>query len=106
MLTLKKGRIGNWRRLALLLFTFCALPVSAQQLSIMSGVTKELPTNDHSFAYVADYSEPLNKLFSYSLVYVNEGHLIDHHRDGLGAQIWAGFELTPRWSIKAGAGPY
>ena len=83
-----------------------APPAGAQQLSIMSGVTKELPTNDHSFAYVADYSGPLNKIFSYSLVYVNEGHLIDHHRDGIGAQLSAGYNLTPRWSIKAGVGPY
>jgi hypothetical protein len=86
--------------------TAAAHPCHAQQLSIMSGITRELPTNDDSFAYVVDYAEPLNKLFSYSLVYVNEGHLIDHHRDGLGAQIWAGFNITTNWSIKAGIGPY
>jgi hypothetical protein len=94
------------RLLILFVFPMAALPATAQQFSIMSGITKEIPTNDDSFAYVVDYSEPLNKLFSYSLVYVNEGHLIDHHRDGLGAQIWAGFNFTPNWSIKAGVGPY
>ncbi|MDB5808562.1 MAG: hypothetical protein JWN94_684 [Betaproteobacteria bacterium] len=91
---------------AVLLSAVAALPAGAQQLSILSGVTKERVSHDDSFAYVADYSEPLTKLFSYSLVYVNEGHLFDHHRDGMGAQLWAGFNITPRWSVKAGTGPY
>ena len=106
-MTRTKSHLDRWLwRVCLGAFVASALPAGAQQMSILSGATKELPTNDHSFAYVADYSEPLNKLFSYSLVYVNEGHLLDHHRDGIGGQIWAGFNITPNWSIKAGIGPY
>ena len=107
--SLKLIRIAASHSANIVLFAAVAAvagPGHAQQLSVMSGITKELPTNDDSFAYVVDYSEPLNKIFSYSLVYVNEGHLIDHHRDGLGAQIWAGFNITTNWSIKAGIGPY
>jgi hypothetical protein len=89
-----------------LLLAAASFHAHGQQLSIMSGVIKERSNNDESFAFVVDYSEPLNKLFSYSLTYVNEGHVVDHHRDGIGAQIWAGLSLNPRWSVKAGIGPY
>ncbi|MEO7728715.1 MAG: hypothetical protein ABIS45_15785, partial [Burkholderiales bacterium] len=104
-------KIMHWGRHRLqlggiFLLVFVALPAMAQELSILNGVTKEIPTHDNSFAWTVDYSEPINKTFSWSLVYVNEGHLIDHHRDGVGAQIWAGFNMTPRWSVKLGWGPY
>jgi len=107
---MSKTKIVPNRTLQLLgIFSLLAgavLPACGQELSILTGVTKEIPTNDNSFAWVADYSEPINKIFSYSLVYVNEGHLIDHHRDGMGGQIWAGYSLTPKWSVKVGWGPY
>ena len=91
---------------AVCVLVLAAFSASAQQLYIQSGITKDSGRQDDTFAWVADYSEPLSKHFAYSLVYVNEGHFPDHHRDGVGAQLWIGGDLTQRWSIKLGVGPY
>ena len=86
----------------------CAAPAFAQELYLLNGITRDRAIGgDDSFAWVLDYSERLSEHFSYSLVYVNEGHLVGHHRDGLGAQLWAKTDLLDRrLSVAVGAGPY
>ena len=79
---------------------------AAQQFSLMGGRVRDHSWNDDATSYALEYSAPLNKTLSYSLGYLNEGHVTDHHRDGIGAQLWAGLNLTNNWSIKAGIGPY
>jgi len=94
------------RQLCVILLAVATTRAGAQQFSILTGPIRDKSWNDDAYAYTVSYSEPLSKLFSYSLAYVNEGQLTDHHRDGLAAQLWAGVNFTPRWSAKAGIGPY
>jgi hypothetical protein len=63
--------------------------------------------DDTSFAVHLGYTHHLNKYFSVSADYLNEGHPKLHHRDGLGAQIWLHTAVPERgWSFAAGIGPY
>jgi hypothetical protein len=39
--------------------------------------------------------------------WINEGHVPNHHRDGIAAQFWIGTTaFDPRLSFAAGIGPY
>ena len=91
---------------AALLLTLTTAHAVAQQFSVMGGLSREHNWNHDTTAYGLEYNAPLNTTLSYSIGYLNEGHVQDHHRDGIGAQLWAGWNPASKWSIKAGVGPY
>jgi hypothetical protein len=63
--------------------------------------------DDTSFAVALGYTHHLNRYVSVSADYLNEGHPKNHHRDGLGAQVWLHTAVPERgWSFAAGIGPY
>jgi hypothetical protein len=103
---MRKIRTGFLCTAALLLAQLAPGHSSAQQFSVMGGAVREHGWNDDAKSYALEYSAPLTKTFSYSVGYLNEGHVTDHHRDGIGAQLWAGLNLTNSWVVKAGVGPY
>jgi len=82
------------RPAAVMLLMLLAGQSAAQQFSLMGGAVRDHGWNDDAKSYALGYSAPLNKTLSYSLGYLNEGHVTDHHRDGIGAQLWAGLDLT------------
>ena len=44
--------------------------------------------------------------FGIGFAYINEGHLVDNHRDGLTAQGWYIQSLGDRFEFQLGTGPY
>jgi len=44
---------------------------------------------EKTYAWQAQYMECLGDHIAYSLAYVNQGHFIEHHRDGYAANRWA-----------------
>jgi hypothetical protein len=94
---------------AALLFAAAAWPAAslAEELSLLGGLTD---TDDHtsaSYAWGLEYRERLAEHLDVSFGYLNEGHLLDHHRDGAMLQVWAD---TGAWhdrlGLSFGAGPY
>lgn len=82
-------------------------PVSAQELYILGGATKDLDSHNRSYAWQLEYMEGFGEHFVGSISYLNEGHVPLHHRDGNTVQIWARANvLDRRLSLAAGAGPY
>lgn len=96
--------MGIWCVLAVV------LPVPhawAEEISVMAGATRTDDNLGSSYSWQFDYRQRLFSNLGASLGYVNEGHLTDHHRDGIAPQFWA---VTPRWrerlEFALGAGPY
>jgi len=93
--------------LALLLITLTSIPVSAQELFLLGGSMQNTATSDSDKAWQLEYREGLGEHFAYSLTYLNEGHVPDHHRDGNAALLWTRVNLLDRrLSLAAGFGPY
>jgi hypothetical protein len=96
-------------------YTFLALPLvfvsclaQAQDASLLAGGMRvDQNADDTSFAVALGYNHHINKYVSVSADYLNEGHPKQHHRDGLGAQVWLHTAVPRRgWSFAAGIGPY
>ena len=81
---------------------------TAGELFGLYGATNEIGSPYHSFAYQVEYREGLGENIAASSSYLNEGHVPDHHRDGLvPIMLWG--RINPfdrRLSLAAGAGPY
>jgi len=93
--------------LALLLTIMTCVPVSAQELFLLGGVMQNTATSESDKAWQLEYREGLGEHFAYSLSYLNEGHVPDHHRDGNAALLWTRVSLLDRrLSLAAGLGPY
>jgi hypothetical protein len=80
----------------------------AQDASLLAGGMRlDQDKDDTSFAVALGYTHHINKYVSVSADYVNEGHPRQHHRDGLGSQLWVHSATPTRgWSVAAGFGPY
>jgi hypothetical protein len=110
----RSKRSRRLRRVSLALFALtggCVVraPASAEDLSLLAGVTD---TNDHSsgtYAWGLEYRQQLLPHLDASFGYLNEGHLPNNHRDGAMLQLWADtgpWSWYRRLSFSVGAGPY
>jgi hypothetical protein len=91
------------------LISICAPTVAISgELFGLYGATKEVDTSFNSYGYQVEYREGLGENAAVSASYLNEGHVPDHHRDGLvPIMLWGRSNiLNRRLSLAAGAGPY
>lgn len=85
----------------------CAAHVRAQDVSLMAGQLKVNEKDERSFAAALSYAHPVGDYAALSLTYLNEGHPLDHHRDGISGQVWLRSKKTEQGlSFGVGAGPY
>jgi len=90
--------------IALLAAAACA---HAQELSLDAGLTRSRVPEDTSFGLGLNYTHPLASHLAASIGYRNEGHIPNHHRDGMAAQLWLlGSAFSPELTFGVGAGPY
>lgn len=90
---------------SLLIFAYSSC--GAQDLSLLAGSMRASGIHDTSYAWELDYRQGLNENMAFTLSWLNEGHVLHHHRDGQSAQIWARTNLLDRrLSLAAGIGPY
>lgn len=96
------------RFLVLLLLLIFAGPASAGEVFVFYGATNVTESKYDSFAYQVEYREGLGENWAVSASYLNEGHVPDHHRDGLAPlTLWRRINLLDRkLSLAIGAGPY
>jgi hypothetical protein len=100
-------RIMRWHRLPLLALLLFPSLVTAQDLSLLVGVSESSVSSTSGRAWQLEFRESLGRYFAVSGSYVNEGHLRDHKRDGLAAQLWGRVPLfRQRVSLDLGGGPY
>lgn len=94
-----------------LLFCLVILPgtiaLRAQEVSFLVGGAGTPNLRSSSFSWDIDYCQHIYKYLSGSVGWINEGHIVGHHRDGTAAQLW----LDSRWLddrviFSAGAGAY
>ena len=78
-----------------------------QELTGSLGVLRTDEPRERTYGWLLSYTHELSRHFAASVVYQNEGHVPNHHRDGYAAQLWAKTTLfSPRFALAAGAGPY
>ena len=94
-------------RLSALLFACSALGLRAQELSVLGGATTSGGFNQTTRAWEVDYRQDIYRNFDASISYINEGHFLDHKRDGTAWEGWANLPvLNGRLSLSVGAGVY
>lgn len=94
------------------LFIAIALSVGAsdaraQALLFYGGISSESDHGGHALPWALEYTETVARPIDVGMLYLNQGHFVGHHRDGIAAEL---FLHTPRstsgWSFGAGAGPF
>lgn len=95
------------RPLVLCGLMICSCSSGAQELSLLAGAMQDSASRESSYAWALDYRHGLGEHLTYTLSWLNEGHVTNHHRDGQSAQLWARTNLLERrLSLSAGVGPY
>lgn len=95
------------RWIVLIMLVVSASAAGAQEFHALGGIIQDAETHERANTWQLEYREGLGEHFAYSLTYLNEGHIPNHHRDGHGIQFWARTNLLDRrLSLSAGAGPY
>ena len=79
----------------------------AREFSAQLGTTGSGMSLSSHYSWQLDYRESLNRQVAWSLGWINEGHTLRHHRDGLATQIWAVLPFRAgTFSLSFGAGAY
>ena len=81
----------------------------AQEFSFLAGAmnTPDVTGNNNSYSWQIDYRHGLYQNLEASLAWVNEGHVVGHHRDGNAAELWYRVPLFENYfRLSFGAGAY
>jgi len=93
------------RNILSIVFVLLALPAYAGEISLLGGYGWTDKLVEKTYAWQTQYMEGLGENIAYSLSYVNQGHFIEHHRDGYAANLWARTNLLDkRLSLGLGVG--
>lgn len=76
------------RILMSVLFIVAATPAFAGEISFLGGYGATNNPTQKAGAYQLEYLEGLGENFAWSVSYLNQGHFIEHHRDGTAANLW------------------
>jgi hypothetical protein len=100
------NRLPTLGLLALLL-CFTAFRLRAQELSVLGGATTSGAFDETSKAWEVDYRQDIYRNFDASVSYINEGHFLDHKRDGTAWEGWFNLPIdNGHIAFSAGAGIY
>jgi hypothetical protein len=84
-----------------------ASALRAQEVSFLAGGAGLPNLRSSSFSWDLAYRQYLFQNLSASAGWINEGHVIGHHRDGTAAQLWVDLPMVNgRYTLSAGAGGY
>ena len=87
------------------------LAMKAQELYLTPGTEAGAMSapglHESSFSFEYGYRQYITPNFAASMTWLNEGHVIDHHRDGVAWEIWGNKSfLNDKLAFSVGAGPY
>ena len=95
------------RATLLVVCALLALPAGAQELSFDAGITHEREDSQSTYAWTVAYDQEIGEHAYFSLGWINEGHLDNHHRDGPIAQIGGRLRfMDRRLALSFAVGPY
>jgi hypothetical protein len=87
------------------LFVTCS--AHAGDLAAFVGGLQSGLSDDPTYAWEAEYRQPLTEHFVASVAWLNEGHPFNHHRDGQALQLWWSSQHDGSGLVlDAGFGPY
>jgi hypothetical protein len=90
-----------------MIVALASYPVNAQEISGLAGALYDTPTRETTYSWQLEYLEGLGEHYAFSLTYLNEGHITDHHRDGEALLIWGRTTFFDRHlALGVGVGPY
>lgn len=90
-----------------LFFVLTVAPAGAQEIIVYGGASGHTRTDSTSYTWGVEYLQGLGEQAAFSVSWLNEGHLPDHHRDGQCVQLWGRSAFfNRRLSLAAGLGPY
>jgi hypothetical protein len=79
----------------------------ANEFFANAGVTRDIETSTARLQWSATYLQEIGEHAAFSFSYVNEGHQVNHYRDGIAGQLWARAGVWNRNLVFGlGAGPY
>ncbi len=98
---------GVVARSLLLLLPLCSLAPSTQASEVFAlggGLRAE---GSSTYSWMFEYRYQLHDYFDASIGWINEGHVTNHHRDGITGQLWAKTPVVGNaFTFAAGVGPY
>lgn len=90
-----------------LFLLLAALPLRAQELSLLGGGASTRDVRYSTYTYQVDYRQDFTPYLAGSFAYINEGHVPGHHRDGDAFQGWFRLPLFKgQLALSAGVGEY
>ena len=90
-----------------MLLGLAAATAYADELAILGGGIFPRGSDAQSFTWALDYRHAFTPNIGVSAAWINQGHVPNHHRDGMATQLWIGTTaFDPRLSFAAGIGPY
>ncbi len=88
-----------------ILFIAITTPAIAGEISFLGGYGATDNPVQKAGAYQLEYMEGLGENFAWSVSYLNQGHFIDHHRDGNAVNLWLRTnQFNRHLSLAVGAG--
>jgi hypothetical protein len=96
-----------WRIIPVFLLFFLSNVAYGNEFFVNAGVTRDTETTTARLQWSTTYLQEINERLAFSLSYLNEGHQINHYRDGIAAQLWGRASSFDHNLVFAfGAGPY
>jgi hypothetical protein len=80
---------------------------SAHEFFVNAGLTRDTQTSTARLQWSTTYLQEIDKHLAFSFSYINEGHQVNHYRDGIAGQLWGRAGVWDRNLVFGlGAGPY
>jgi hypothetical protein len=89
------------------LLVFLSGTAYAHEIFVNAGVTRDTQTGTARLEWSTTYLQEIGQNAAFSFSYINEGHEVNHYRDGIAGQLWARAGVWNRNLVFGlGAGPY
>ena len=89
------------------LFVFLSGTAYGHEFFANAGVTRDAQTGTARLQWSTTYLQEISNHAAFSLSYINEGHQVNHYRDGIAGQLWGRAGVWRRNLVFGlGAGPY
>jgi hypothetical protein len=96
-----------WKIAPVFLLVFLSGTAHAHEFFANAGVTRDTQTGTARLQWSTTYLQEIDTYAAFSFSYINEGHEIDHYRDGIAGQLWGRAGVWNRNLVFGlGAGPY
>jgi len=96
-----------WKIIPIFLLVFLSSTAYAHEFFVNAGVTRDTETGTARLQWSTTYLQEIGENAAFSFSYINEGHEVNHYRDGIAGQLWGRAGVWNRNLVFGlGAGPY